>query len=65
LVNAGQRTVYFSDRPVRVAGHMPMPAYIEEWKSAEGPNNFSSDPPNATVSVYEGGGHENTLPSGG
>jgi len=42
-----------------------MPAYLEEWKSAEGPNNFSSDPPNATVSVYEGGEHENTLPSGG
>jgi hypothetical protein len=61
LVNVGQQTLYFSDRPVRIAGHLTMPAYLDEWKAQEGPDNFSSDPPNATLSVYEGGNHENTL----
>src|SRR6266487_314088 len=61
LVNVGQQTLYFSDRPVRVAGHLTMPAYMDEWKAGEGPDNFSSDPPNATISVYESGNHENTL----
>jgi len=61
LVNVGQQTLYFSDRPVRVAGHLTMPAYMDEWKAGEGPGNFSSDPPNATLSVYESGSHENTL----
>src|SRR5437773_4146310 len=61
LVNVGQQALYFSDRPVRVAGHLTMPAYLDEWKAGEGPDNFSSDPPNATISVYESGNHENTL----
>jgi len=61
LVNVGQQTLYFSDRPVRIAGHLTMPAYMDEWKAGEGPDNFSSDPPNATLSVYEPGHQENTL----
>jgi hypothetical protein len=61
LVNVGQQTLYFSDRPARVAGHLTMPAYLDEWKAGEGPDNFSSDPPNATLSVYESGRNDNTL----
>src|SRR6266496_3943913 len=61
LVNVGQQTLYFSDRPVRIAGHLTMPAYLDEWKAGEGPDNFSSDPPNATISVYELGRNDNTL----
>ncbi len=61
LVNVGQQALHFSDRPVRIAGHLTMPAYLGEWKAGEGPDNFSSDPPNATISVYESGNHENTL----
>src|SRR5438128_10204169 len=61
LVNVGQQTLYFSDRPARVAGHLTMPAYLDEWKAGEGPDNFSSDPPNATISGYESGNHVNTL----
>ena len=38
-----------------------MTAYLDEWKAGEGPDNFTSDPPNATISVYESGNHENTL----
>ena len=59
LVNVGQQILYFSDRPVRVAGHLTMPAYLDEWKAGEGPDNFSSDPLNATLSVYESGSREN------
>jgi hypothetical protein len=61
LVDVGQQTLYFSDRPVRIAGHLMMPAYLEEWKAGEGPNNFSADPPNATLSVYEPGQKDSTL----
>jgi hypothetical protein len=61
LVNVGQQTLYFSDRPVRVAGHLTMPAYMDEWKAGAGPDDFASDPPNATLSVYEPGSHENKL----
>jgi hypothetical protein len=61
LVNVGQQTLYFSDRPVRIAGHMTMPAYMDEWKAGAGANDFESDPPNATLSVYEPGNKENTL----
>ncbi len=61
LVNVGKQTLYFSDRPVRVAGHLTMPAYLDEWKAGAGPDNFANDPPNATLSVYEGGKAENTL----
>jgi hypothetical protein len=61
LVNVGQQTLYFSDRPVRIAGHISMPAYMDEWKAGAGPDNFANDPPNATLSVYEGGKAENAL----
>jgi hypothetical protein len=61
LVNVGQQTLYFSDRPVRVAGHLTMPAYMDEWKAGAGPDDFASDPPNATLSVYEPGRSDNTL----
>ncbi len=43
LVNVGEQTLYFSDRPVRIAGHLTMPAYLDEWKAGEGPDNFGSD----------------------
>ena len=61
LVDVGQQTVYFSDRPVRIAGYLTMAAYLDEWKARAGPDNFSNDPPNATLSVYEPGRSDNTL----
>jgi hypothetical protein len=61
LVNVGQQAVYFSDRPVRIAGHLTMPAYMDEWKAGAGPDDFASDPPNATLSVYEPGSYENKM----
>lgn len=61
LVNVNKQTLYFSDRPVRVAGHLTMPAYLDEWKAGAGPDNFANDPPNATLSVYAAGQKENVL----
>lgn len=61
LVNIGKQTLYFSDRPNRVAGNLTMPAYMDEWKAGAGPDDFASDPPNATLSVYEPGNPVNAL----
>jgi hypothetical protein len=61
LVKVNQQTLYFSDRPVRIAGHVTMADYLKEWTAKAGKDNFSADPPNATLSVYEPGKHENTL----
>jgi hypothetical protein len=52
------QVLYFSDRPERVAGHVDMAGYLEEW--TKGKDNFGEDPPNATLSVYEPGQPENT-----
>src|SRR5271166_1581153 len=61
LVKVNQQTLYFTDRPQRIAGHIRMPAYLAEWARAAGSNNFSNDPPNATLSVYEPGQADNTI----
>jgi hypothetical protein len=61
LVNVSQQAIWFSDRPVRQAGHMGLKDYMKEWTAASGPNNFGSDPPNATLSVFQPGKGENTL----
>jgi hypothetical protein len=61
LVNVSPQTIWFTDRPVRKAGHVTMPNYMKEWTAAAGKDNFSKDPPNATLSVYEAGQAENTL----
>jgi hypothetical protein len=59
LVNVNQQTGYFSERPQRVAGHLTMPAYLDKWKASGVPDNFASEPPNATLSVYEPGQEQN------
>lgn len=61
LINLNPQTLYFADRPQRVAGHITLPAYMDEWTAQAGANNFANDPPNATLSIYEGGKKENSL----
>lgn len=61
LVGVGQQTLYFADRPVRLAGHIPMADYLKEWTSKAGKDNFSKDPPNAALSVFEPGQANNTV----
>ncbi|HEY7633771.1 MAG TPA: hypothetical protein VH817_23935 [Thermoleophilaceae bacterium] len=46
-------TLYFSDRPQRVVGHMATADFVDLW--AIGDNSFESDPPNAVLSFLEPG----------
>jgi len=46
-------TLYFSDRPQRVVGHMTTADFVELWD--EGENSFESDPPNAVLAFLESG----------
>jgi hypothetical protein len=45
-------TVFFSDRPERIAGNMKTTAFVPFW--SDGKDSFLSDPPNADISVVEG-----------
>lgn len=49
-------TLFFSDRPVRIAGHYGTEEYLDFWKN--GPDSFLKDPPNATLSVFQKGKDE-------
>lgn len=60
LVKVNQQTLYFSDRPQRLAGHITMEDYLKEWTAKAGKDNFGDDPPNAVLSVYEPGQPDNT-----
>jgi hypothetical protein len=61
LVKVNQQTLYFSDRPQRIAGHLKMADYFKEWTAQAGKDNFGQNPPNATLSVYEPGQPDNTV----
>jgi hypothetical protein len=47
-------TLYFSDRPQRVVGHMTTADFVDLWGAGE--NSFEADPPNAVLSFLEPGG---------
>ena len=47
-------TLYFSDRPKRIVGHMTTVDFVDLW--AEGDNNFEKDPPNAVLAYLEPSG---------
>ena len=46
-------TLYFSDRPQRVVGHMSTADFVDLW--GEGDNSFATDPPNAVLAFVEAG----------
>ena len=43
-------TVFFSDRPQRIVGHVRNDLFLKKW--TEGSNSFKSDPPNAVLSIF-------------
>ena len=45
-------TLFFSDRPERIAGNMKTTAFVPFW--SKGKDSFLKDPPNADVSIIEG-----------
>ncbi len=50
LKDIGPTTLFFSDRPQRIAGHMTTEEMIPLW--TEGKDSFAANPPNATLSVF-------------
>lgn len=54
LTDISPVTLFFSDRPERVAGNMKTSAFIPFW--SHGKDSFAKDPPNADVSIIEGDG---------
>lgn len=54
LKGVSPMTVYFSDRPTRVAGHIATRELVPLW--AEGKDSFLKDPPNATLSTFTADG---------
>jgi hypothetical protein len=54
LHGVGGATLFFSDRPERIAGNMKTAAFIPFWSKGKGKDSFLSDPPNADLSILEG-----------
>jgi hypothetical protein len=46
-------TLYFSDRPQRVVGHMSTADFVDLWGA--GDNSFETDPPNAVLAFLDPG----------
>ena len=46
-------TLYFSDRPQRVVGHMTTEDFVDLWGA--GDNSFETDPPNAVLAFLQPG----------
>jgi hypothetical protein len=57
LRNVSNSTLWFADRPVRLAGQIPTrEEFVPKWKELrQGKDSFVKDPPNAVVSVLEVG----------
>jgi len=54
MKNIGRSTLFFTDRPVRMAGHYhTRDEFLPLW--SEGPDSFAKNPPNATLSILEVG----------
>ena len=53
LLDATRSTLYFSDRPERVVGHVTTEMFVDLW--GEGQNSFAEDPPNAVLAFLEPG----------
>ena len=55
LTGVAPTTIFFSDRPRRIAGHVATKEMIPLW--SEGQNSFVKDPPNATLSSFTNDGN--------
>ena len=58
-LNGVPNVLYFSDRPVRVAGHISLEKFVESWN--KGVDSYKADPPNATLSVLNKDGAKNVV----
>jgi len=53
LRNVAPSTLFFSDRPQRIVGHLSTEEFVESW--GEGEDSFAADPPNAVLSFLAKG----------
>jgi hypothetical protein len=53
LDDVAAQTVFFADRPERVAGHLPVRQFVDQW--TQGANSFRSNPPNASLAFLAAG----------
>lgn len=47
-------TLFFSDRPDRVTGHLTSREFVESWD--KGTDSFAATPPNAVLSIFHADG---------
>ena len=52
LHGVSPNTIYFTDRPVRIAGHITVKEYIDWGRDAK--DSFTKNPPNGTLSIIAG-----------
>jgi len=52
LISVSPVTLFFADRPERVAGNMKTSVFVPFW--SQGKDSFAKDPPNADVSIIDG-----------
>ena len=52
LHGINSNTICFTDRPARLAGHLPTRSFMPLW--SEGKDSFLKDPPNANLSIFSG-----------
>jgi hypothetical protein len=50
LMEVNPTIIFFCDRPVRIAGHMTLDAFMR--LVSEGENSFKENPPNAALSIF-------------
>jgi hypothetical protein len=53
LLGLTPHTIYFSDRPQRIVGHITTHRFLEWW--SDGEDSFAVDPPNAVLAWGEPG----------
>jgi len=51
--------VYFSNRPVRISGHISLEKFVGMWD--KGVDNFKVDPPNAELAIYDKSGDKHDV----
>lgn len=52
-------TIYFTDRPARIAGHISVQDYIDWGREAK--DSFTKNPPNGTLSIISGDAAKNIV----
>jgi hypothetical protein len=57
LEDVSGQVVWFTDRPARQSGHLPLSGFVSEWPGF----GFTEDPPNAALSVLDAPSSKDTV----